>query len=114
MPRLSDLLKNQVHLVVPYRNTAITITYKPESVTSELRGRISDRINKGEIRQDQFDAAFLADVLTGWDLTDDADATLPISFEVIDKRSSSLQGVLATAVLDDQRNPQTGSTPANS
>jgi porphobilinogen deaminase len=114
MPRLSELLRNQVTIVVPYRNTVLTVSYKPESVTAELRGKISERIFKGELRQDQYDAAFLAEVLTTWDLTGDDDAPLPLTFEVVDARSSSMQGALARAVLEDQQNPQSGQTHASS
>jgi hypothetical protein len=114
MPRLSELLKNQVTLVVPYRGAEITISYKPESVTSQVRANISARIANGELEVDQYDAAFLAETLTSWDLTDDADQPYLITLEVLKARSNSLQMALASAVLEDQRNPQNGHTPASS
>jgi len=108
MPKLSELLKNQVTLVVPYRGTEISITYKPESVTSARRAEIDKRIDQGEIRRDEYDAAFLTDALTAWNLTADDDESLSISFETCRGLSTGLQMALAGAILDDQRNPQTG------
>jgi len=106
MPRLSELLKNQVTLVVPYRGTEITITYKPESVNPDVNAAIQARIDRGEIEARHSDAAFLAEVITGWDLNDDNDAPYPVTFEVMKARSTSLQLALIAAIYDDQRNPQ--------
>lgn len=106
MPRLSALLKNQVTLVVPYRGTAIGITYKPEAVNADTQNAIHDRIAKGEIKPNQSDAAFLTEVLTTWDLTGDDDAPLQLNFQVINGLSTGLQLALITAIYDDQRDPQ--------
>jgi hypothetical protein len=57
MPKLSDLLKNQVPLPVPYRGTVITVTYKPESLTSEQRAALQKRVADGELKADDVDAA---------------------------------------------------------
>lgn len=106
MPKLSDLLKNQVILPVPYRGTVISITYKPESITSDQRAALHKRVADGEIKADELDAAMLADTITRWDLTDDDDAPIELSFEVLKKRSSGLQMAMLNAIYDDQRNPQ--------
>src|ERR1051326_5191809 len=106
MPRLSELLKNQVTLVVPYRGTEITITYKPESVNPDVNAAIQARIDKGEIESRHSDAAFLVEMITSWNLTDDNDAPLSPTFEVMKARSTSLQLALISAIYDDQRNPQ--------
>lgn len=113
MPRLSELLKNQVTLVVPYRGTEISITYKPESVTSARRAEIQKRIENGEITRDQYDAAFLAATLTQWDLLAEDDSPLAISFPACASLSTSMQMAMAGAILDDQQNPQIGHTPAS-
>src|SRR5688500_5899532 len=106
MPKLSELLKNQVTLPVPYRGTVISITYKPESVTSEQRAALQKRVADGEIKADELDAAMLADTLTRWDLTDDVDAPCELSFSTCKGLSTGLQMVLLNAIYDDQRNPQ--------
>lgn len=108
MPKLSDLLKNQVTLVVPYRGTEIAVTYKPESVTSDTYAEIQARVDKGEIESRHSDAAFLSATIISWDLTGDDDAPLPITFEILKGRSTSLQIALIQAIQDDQRNPQQG------
>lgn len=106
MPRLSDLLKNQVTLVVPYRGVEITIQYKPESVNPDTQAKIQERVDKGELQPRHSDAAFLAAVITSWDLTDDQDAPLPLTLETMKSQSTSLQLALIAAIYDDQRNPQ--------
>lgn len=106
MPRLSEVLKNQVPLQVPYRGRTINIVYKPESVNDDTQTAIDDRIAKGEIKQRHSDAAFLAEVITSWDYTDDNDVAIPPSFDVMKGRSMGMQLALITAIYDDQRNPQ--------
>jgi len=106
MPRLSELLKNQVSLPVPYRGAVITVVYKPESVNPDVNAAIQARVDKKEIEARHSDAAFLAEVITSWDLNDDNDAPYPVTFEVMKARSTSLQLALIAAIYDDQRNPQ--------
>jgi len=108
MPKLSEILKNVATLPVPYRGTIITIHYKPEEVTATKRAALQQRVADGKLDRDDQDAAFLAETLTSWDLTDDDDKPLPITFEVMQARSSSLQMALVNAIYDDQRNPQQG------
>jgi len=108
MPKLSDLLKNQVTVVVPYRGTEISITYKPESVTADRQAGLSKQIADGTLERHLLDAAYMSDVLTGWNLTGDDDAPLPITLETCRGLSTSLQMAIVNAIYDDQRNPQQG------
>jgi hypothetical protein len=108
MPKLSDLLKNQVTLVVPYRGTEITITYKPESVTADRQAELQKRVADGQLERHLTDAAYMVDVLTGWDLNGDDDSPLLISLENCRRLSTSLQMAIVNAIYDDQRNPQPG------
>lgn len=95
-------------MVVPYRGTEISITYKPESVTVETQSQIEQRVADGEIAARDSDAAFLVETITAWDLTDDDATPMPLTFEVMKARSMSLQLALVRAIYDDQRNPQQG------
>jgi hypothetical protein len=106
MPRLSEVLKNQVKLTVAYRSKDIEIVYKPESVNDDTQTAIDERIAKGEIKPRHSDAAFLAEVISSWDYTDDDDVSIPPTFEVMKSRSMGMQLALITAIYDDQRNPQ--------
>ena len=106
MPRLSEVLKNQVKLPVSYRDSVINIVYKPEAVNDDTQTAIDERIAKGEIKQRHSDAAFLAEVITSWDYTDDDDAPIPPTFDVMKGRSMGMQLALITAIYEDQRNPQ--------
>lgn len=108
MPRLTELLKNQVSLVVPYRGTSITITYKPEQVTADQRAKLYERLDKNEFKADDMDAALIAETLTGWDLTDDNDEPLPITLATTRGLSNGLQMAIVNSIYEDQRNPQPG------
>lgn len=108
MPRLSDLLKNQATLVVPYRGTEITITYKPEALTAEQQAAIQKRVADGQLNHDDMDAAMVCDLVTSWNLTGDDDQPCPLTFEFVRARSKSLLMHLVQAMYDDQRNPQQG------
>jgi hypothetical protein len=109
MPRLSDVMKNLVPLPVPYRGTVITVTYKPESVTSDQQSALEQRVADGSLKRDDMDAAMIVDSATGWDLTDGPDdQPVPFTFEVVRARSRGMLLAIVQAIYDDQRNPQQG------
>ncbi len=106
MPKLSEMLADEATISFEYRGRNYTVSYKPESVTSKLRIDLRKQVADGELNAEDLDAAFIAKVVTGWNVTDDNDEPLPVNFENACERSNGLQMTIVSSIYDDQRNPQ--------
>lgn len=99
--RVSNLARNQRALTVPIDGETLTISYLPGRLTpaaeDELRAKIDDQRGGPAL------ASLLAEMVAGWDLTNDDGSAYPIDEPHLRELPTSFLAVVATAITEDMR-----------
>jgi hypothetical protein len=105
MPSLSELLADAATVEVKWRTRLVVVDYLPGKVTGAWLAAWGARL-KGIAGDDEFmpaHAELLADVLTGWDITGDDKAPLPVTVEAVLRLPHGLARRIEAAIVADQQ-----------
>lgn len=112
MPSITQLVDAKRTVMVPFADTALTVSYRPGVVTPRLQKAIA------QAQRDQdLDAGLLwpmAELLAAWDLTDDDGSVIATTPDALaDVPASVLLTVLAAIGEDMAPNPSSAERSSN-
>jgi hypothetical protein len=114
MPSLSELLADVATVEVQWRTKVVVVNYLPGKVTGAWLAGWGARL-KDVVGDDEFmpaHAEFLAEVVTGWDITGDDGQPLTVTAEAILGLPHGLARRIEAAMVADQRSGEApGASP---
>ena len=105
--RLSDLAAKTRTVTVDFEGTPIEVTYLPGRMTMATQQRLqkSTELPAGKANREL--ATILAELVAGWDVTDDNGAPLPVTEELVRQLPLRFVTALTTELFEDI-NPNEG------
>lgn len=108
MPALSKIKLPNKTVTVDFGDVQIQVTYDPNVITPRLEEDMETAKQRGESATKQF-LALLTKWVVDWDLTDDADAKLPITVDTFADMPESVLTPIIKALNADMRPNATNS-----